>query len=222
MEVLVSLYRIYYSPLPIDQNPVIHKFAGRDASETYNAIHAPSILHDNLGKENLKGTMSASEAASDPEWLKPPPTETKALQIGSKPPLHTLISSYDFEEVASRTLSAKTWAFYSSAATDLITMNANKSLFNRIWWRPRILRDVRDVDTKTKILGCDVDLPFFVSPAAMAKLVHKDGEKAMARGCATNGVAQCVSTIVQESPISNCLLKMATRYQQMLLSPLGK
>jgi len=79
-------------------------------------------------------------------------------------------------------------------------MHANKSMFDRIWWRPRILRDVRDVTTKTSILGCDVDLPFFVSPAAMAKLVHPGGEKAMALGCAANGVAQCVSILISYHP----------------------
>lgn len=179
---------------------IIHRYAGLDASETYNSIHAPTILLDNLGKGNLIGTLDATVDLQD---LQPPSkaeesvksdkqSKTKSAQY-EKPPLHTLISSYDFEEVASNTLSKKTWAFYSSAATDLITMNANKSMFDRIWWRPRILRDVREANTSTSILGCKVDLPLFVSPAAMARMVHPEGEKAMARGCASNGVAQCVS-----------------------------
>lgn len=172
---------------------IIHRFAGRDASETYNAIHAPSILFDNLGEEKLKGTLNAAEAAEGAEWLKPPVVEKKAPRVGVKPPLQSLISSYDFEEVASKTLSAKTWAFYSSAATDLITMNANKAMFDRIWWRPRVMRDVSEADTRTTILGYKVDVPFFVSPAAMARMVHPEGEKAMARGCANAGVGQCVS-----------------------------
>lgn len=112
--------------------------------------------------------------------------------VSAKPPLSTLISSYDFEKVASQTLSKKTWAFYSSAATDEITRKTNKILFDRIWFRPRVMRDVKNVDTSTRILGCNVNLPFYISPAAMAKLVHPDGELAMARGCAEQGIAQCV------------------------------
>jgi len=42
------------------------------------------------------------------------------------------------------------------------------------------------------MLGQSVDLPFFVSPAAMARLAHPEGERALARGCEGRGVAQCV------------------------------
>lgn len=119
--------------------------------------------------------------------------EQEALQ---KPPLELLLSSHDFEKVAAQELSKKTWAFYSSAATDMLTRDANKFMMDRILLRPRVLRNVTQVDTKTKILGCQTGLPLFVSPAAMAKMVHPEGELAMARGCAKYGVGQCVSITV--------------------------
>jgi L-lactate dehydrogenase (cytochrome) len=99
--------------------------------------------------------------------------------------------------VAKRKLTPKAWAFYSSAATDLVTMHANRSFLDRIWFRPRGLVDVRKVKIGSKILGVDVKLPLFVAPAALAKLVHPDGEKALARACAQTGIAQCVSLIVR-------------------------
>lgn len=135
------------------------------------------------------------ESTIDDEWVKQPPTENpKVVLDHEKPPLHTLINSNDFELVASKTASKKTWAFYSSAATDLITRDANKSCFDRIWFRPRVLKNVRSVDTKTKILGIDSSLPLFVSPAAMAKLIHPDGECAIARACGNHGIMQGVSS----------------------------
>ena len=124
---------------------------------------------------------------------KPPPASNPQLQVANeKPPLQTLISTHDFETVASKTLTPKTWAFYSSAATDLVTAKANESFFDRIWWRPRVLTDVRKVDTTVKIQGVESRLPFFVSPAALAKLVHGDGEKGLAGACKTKGIIQCV------------------------------
>jgi len=54
------------------------------------------------------------------------------------------------------------------------------------------LKNIRQIDTRTSILGQDVKLPFFVSPAAMAKLAHPNGELALARGCEKFGMAQCV------------------------------
>ncbi|PWY78380.1 cytochrome b2, partial [Aspergillus heteromorphus CBS 117.55] len=110
------------------------------------------------------------------------------------PPLPTILNTHDLETLASQHLPPKTWAFYSSAATDMITRDSNKSMYDRILLRPRVLRNVTSVNTKTTILGCETGLPLFISPAAMAKLVHEDGELAMARGCVGGRLGQCIST----------------------------
>ncbi|PYI04312.1 hypothetical protein BO78DRAFT_398985 [Aspergillus sclerotiicarbonarius CBS 121057] len=171
---------------------IILKYAGRDATTAYSEVHAPSIIKTHLPPERHMGTLDESTITD--EWVKQPPTANpQVLLENEKPPLHTLINSHDFEVVASRTASKKAWAFYSSAATDLLTRNANKSCFDRIWLRPRVLRNVRSVDTTTTLLGVDTRLPLFVSPAAMAKLIHPDGELAIARACEKKGIFQGVS-----------------------------
>jgi L-lactate dehydrogenase (cytochrome) len=114
-----------------------------------------------------------------------------------KPPLATLISSYDFEEIASKTLSEKAWAFYSAAATDLITRDNNKRAFDCIGFRPRILRDVTTVSTETELLGCHSSIPLFIAPVGMAKLAHPDGDKGFAKGAAKAGIIQCISTVAR-------------------------
>ncbi|OOQ82121.1 Cytochrome b2, mitochondrial [Penicillium brasilianum] len=180
----------------LDEHPggssIILKYAGHDATKAYSEVHAPSVLKTNLQADKFKGVLD--ESSIDDAWLKPPPGENpKVLLDNEKPPLETLINANDFEVVASKTASKKTWAFYSSAATDLITRDANKSCFDRIWFRPRVLRNVRSVDTRTKILGGDFRLPLFVSPAAMAKLIHPEGECAIARACESKGIMQGIS-----------------------------
>ncbi|OQE36299.1 hypothetical protein PENCOP_c012G05863 [Penicillium coprophilum] len=171
---------------------IILKHAGRDATRVYSEVHAPSVMKNNLDPSKYKGVLD--ESTIDAEWVKPPPEESpKVILENEKAPLHTLINSHDFEVVASKTANKKTWAFYSSAATDLITRNANKSCFDRIWFRPRVLRNVRSVDARTNILGGNYKLPLFVSPAAMAKLIHPDGELAIARACENKGIMQGIS-----------------------------
>ncbi len=54
--------------------------------------------------------------------------------------------------------------------------------------------NVKDVDTSTSMLGVKMAVPIFCSPAAMAKMVHPDGEKGIAKGCRKMGIPQCVST----------------------------
>ncbi|KAI9761137.1 MAG: hypothetical protein M4579_001184 [Chaenotheca gracillima] len=189
---------------------VILRYAGADATQAYDEVHAPSVITDTLPANNCLGVLDETTVTAD--WAKPPPTETKELAIeGTKPPLGTLINCDDFERVAATTLSKKTWAFYDSAATDLITKHANRSALDEIFFRPRILRNVRTVSTRTRILDCETDMPIFVSPAAMAKLVHPDGEKELARGAGRKDVVQCISSnasfpiaeIVKSSTISN-------------------
>ncbi|OAX84619.1 hypothetical protein ACJ72_01015 [Emergomyces africanus] len=171
---------------------IILKYAGRDATKAYSDIHPPSLIKSSLHNDKLKGVLDRNTI--DDEWLKEPPEQSaKHMPDNEKPPLTTLINAHDFEVVASKTATAKTWAFYSSASNDLITRNANKSFFDRTWLRPRVLRNVKEANTKTKILGCDVNLPLFVSPAAMVKLIHPDGELAIARACETRGIMQGIS-----------------------------
>ncbi|KAJ5184024.1 hypothetical protein N7492_001640 [Penicillium capsulatum] len=180
----------------LDQHPggatIILKYAGNDATAAYSEVHAPSVLPTNLRPDQFKGSLD--ESTIDEAWLKPPPGENpQVVRDNEKPPLHTLINTHDFEFVASKTANKKTWAFYSSAATDLITRDANKSCFDRIWFRPRVLRNVRSVDPATRILGANYKLPLFVSPAAMAKMIHADGECAIARACESRNIMQGIS-----------------------------
>ena len=119
--------------------------------------------------------------------------QSTSTETYTKPDLFKLISTYDFEDVAEKTLTTKAWAFYSSAATDLVTHHANSNSYRRIMLRPRVMRNVTEANTRRSILGCPSTAPFFVAPAAMARLAHPDGECAIARGCASEGLIQCVS-----------------------------
>ncbi|KAL8684651.1 MAG: hypothetical protein Q9224_006213, partial [Gallowayella concinna] len=181
---------------------IILQYAGRDASQPYNEIHAPSLLNTTLTSSKLIGTLDTSTISDD--WARPPPEHNPKVQLkNEKPPLFTLLSTHDFEAVAEKTLAPKTWAFYSSAATDLVTHKANQSFFDRIWFRPRVLRNIKTRDMRARIMGQEVELPIMCSPAAMAKLVHPDGEKAIAKGCQNKGIIQCVSSppyIVNKMP----------------------
>ncbi|KAF2100944.1 putative mitochondrial cytochrome b2 [Rhizodiscina lignyota] len=171
----------------------ILEHAGRDATEPYSAVHPPSLLPKNLPPNKFIGVLDTTTV--DTEWTKPPPKATPELTLNQeKPPLQTIINANDFETVASKTFGAKTWAFYSSAATDCITRDANRSTFDRIWFRPRVLVNVDRADTRSRIMGNDVSMPLFVSPAALAGMAHPEGEKALARACKRNGMIQAVST----------------------------
>lgn len=61
-------------------------------------------------------------------------------------------------------------------------MRENRSAYQRIWLRPRILRDVTKVDFSSKILGHPTTLPIYITATALGKLGHPDGEKNLTIG----------------------------------------
>lgn len=173
---------------------IIYKFAGRDATQAYNEIHSPSLIKTSLPANAVKGILDQSTITE--EWSSPLPSETpksKPASSSEKPPLESLINAHDFELAARNSATAKTWAFYSSAANDLLTRDLNAKLFNKVLFRPRVMRRVDKIEMRTSILGYPVSFPLMISPAAMARLIHPDGELALARASKSRHIIQCIS-----------------------------
>ncbi|TAQ91013.1 hypothetical protein B7494_g604 [Chlorociboria aeruginascens] len=170
---------------------LILKLAGKDATREFNEIHTSSLLPRTLTNSKLMGRLDPSSilAISVPNVASKqhPTIENEA------PPLTSIISTQDFILAAPLRLTPKAYAYYSSAATDLVSFQANSALWSRIWFRPRLLRNVRTVDTSCEIQGVRSSLPVLCAPAAMAKLAHPDGEKGIARACERGGIIQCAS-----------------------------
>ena len=139
------------------------------------------------------------EQKEDTETIEKTTGQSTSTETYTKPELFKLISTQDFVDVARNTLTPKAWAFYSSAATDLVTHRWNSDVYRRIMLRPRVMRNVAKAETRRSILGCPSSAPFFISPAAMARLAHPDGELALARGCASEGLIQVVSNLKRKT-----------------------
>jgi 4-hydroxymandelate oxidase len=55
------------------------------------------------------------------------------------------------------------------------------------------MRDVRDVDTSTDVLGATIDFPLLVAPSAVQRIAHPEGELATARAAREAGVTMVLS-----------------------------
>ncbi|KAJ5251027.1 hypothetical protein N7489_001437 [Penicillium chrysogenum] len=186
--------RIYDVTAFLNEHPggpaIILKYAGNDASKAYDEVHSPSMIHKTLTTEQFKGRIEPSPELPSVDT----PAETSSPPDADEiPQLEQLIAVHDFEEVARKKYTEKTFAFYSSAATDLVSHHANLNSYRQIMLRPRVLRNVKEVKMPRTILGCPSSAPFFVSPTAMAKLAHPDGELAVARGCGEEDIIHIIS-----------------------------
>lgn len=56
---------------------------------------------------------------------------------------------------------------------DVHSKRENHNAFHRVWFRPRILRDVSKVDFSTKILGFDSSMPVYITATALGTAVSE-------------------------------------------------
>ncbi len=73
-------------------------------------------------------------------------------------------------------------------------MRENNSAFQRIWFRPRILVNVKTVDITTMMLGSKVDIPFYITATASGKRGHPEGEVVLTRAANKHNVIQMIPT----------------------------
>jgi 4-hydroxymandelate oxidase len=105
-------------------------------------------------------------------------------------PTEKLLNLADYQRAAARILPAAVYGYYSSGADDEITLRRNRSDFDRLELRPRMLQGRAGIDAGVTRYRS----PVFVAPTAMQKLAHPDGELAMARAAAAAGATMILST----------------------------
>ncbi|KAK4942879.1 hypothetical protein LTR10_017455 [Elasticomyces elasticus] len=170
---------------------IIYAYAGRDATKAYSEIHDSSLIKTTLKPEEIIGDLDPTTSFPEESTSS---GASLAVNPGEKPPLETLLNLNDFEEAAQHSISKKNWAFISGASNDNITRDANKNLYQKIWFKPRILRNVARVSTKGTMMGLNVELPVWVSPTGIGKAGGPEGEIAVSKGCADAGIIQMIST----------------------------
>lgn len=122
-------------------------------------------------------------------------SEERASLIARMPPLLQIYNLADFEYVARRTMEPLAWAYYSSGCEDELTMRHNHSAYHSIFFKPRVLVDVLDIDLSTTMLGTKVLVPIYITATALGKLGHPDGEKVLTRSASKQGIIQMIPTL---------------------------
>ena len=102
----------------------------------------------------------------------------------------------DYEVLAETRMERPNWDYYQGGSDDEITLRANRSAFERLWLRPRVLRDVSTCDLSTSVLGIPISMPIMGAPSAAHGLAHPEAECATARGI---GLARTVMTLSTDS-----------------------
>jgi 4-hydroxymandelate oxidase len=107
------------------------------------------------------------------------------------------VDSLDFdalEEQARAILPPASFAFCAAGADDEISAAENVTAWRSMRLRPRVLRDISQIDTRVTLLGNEIPFPILVAPMGRQKLFNPEGEAATARGAAAAGVPFVIAT----------------------------
>jgi len=98
----------------------------------------------------------------------------------------------DLEAEAKEKIEATFYDYIAGGAEDELTLDDNEAAWSRLRLSPKVLRDVRTIDTSTTILGATVSSPVAVAPMAMQHKASEEGPVATAKACASTGSLFCM------------------------------
>jgi L-lactate dehydrogenase (cytochrome) len=101
----------------------------------------------------------------------------------------------DLRRIARQRLPRGVFDYVDGGAEDEVTLAANTDAFRRIEFRPRVLRDVGNVDPSTTLLGRPLPMPLVLAPTGFPRSVHPEGDVATARAAARAGIPYTLSTL---------------------------
>ncbi len=109
--------------------------------------------------------------------------------------LRKAASIEDLRLIAKRRLPHGVFDYIDGGADDERSLAANCSAFAGYEFRPRVLRDVSNLDTSTTIFGRPAAMPLIMAPTGFTRIAHSQGELAVARASARAGIPWSLSTM---------------------------
>jgi len=129
--------------------------------------------------------------AAYPSWIAASPLLCAQKLIGEAPgripPVQELLNAAEFEAIASRKLDRLTFAEIAGS---------ERSAFDHITFRPRLMIDSRQMDLSSQLFGQSLFTPILIGPLSHQKRFHPEGELAMARGASA---AKAVMVVADRS-----------------------
>jgi L-lactate dehydrogenase (cytochrome) len=114
------------------------------------------------------------------------PTERRLAAVASIPDLRIL---------ARRRAPRAVFDYTDGAAGDEISLRRSRQAYVRVEFQPTVLQDVSAVDTSTMVLGRPSALPLMFGPTGFTRMMHTEGEPAVARVAARAGIPYSLSTM---------------------------
>ena len=104
-----------------------------------------------------------------------------------------------FRRFARQRLPGPIFHYIDGAADDEVTYRRNTAAFDDCDLVPGVLAGVEHIDMSTTVMGRKIDLPLFLSPTALQRLFHHDGENAVGAAAAAYNTWFGISSLATAS-----------------------
>jgi L-lactate dehydrogenase (cytochrome) len=101
----------------------------------------------------------------------------------------------DLRAAARRRAPRAVFDYTDGAAGGEFSLRRSRQSYARVEFQPQVLRDVSLVDTATTILGRPAAAPLVFAPTGFTRMMHTEGEPAVARVAARTGIPYALSTM---------------------------
>src|SRR5215213_336700 len=101
----------------------------------------------------------------------------------------------DLRLLARRRAPRAVFDYTDGAAGDELALRRSRQVYENLEFSPHVLQDVSFVDTSTVILGRPAAAPFGFGPTGFTRMMHTDGEPAVARVAERVGIPYALSTM---------------------------
>src|SRR6185369_7997021 len=117
------------------------------------------------------------KSCAKPAGPAPPTAPTSATSATSAtPPLVTsaeqALDVFDMKAVAQHKLPPAHWGYLSTGVDGEATLRANEEAYARLYLRPRLMVDVRKLDTSVTLFGRSWPTPIFMCPVSGQLAYH--------------------------------------------------
>lgn len=101
----------------------------------------------------------------------------------------------DLRHLARRRTPRAVFDYVDGAAESEMSLARSRRAFDEVEFRPRVLRDVRTVNSRVELLGVTSPVPLVLAPTGFTRMMHTQGEWAVASAAAAAGVPYTLSTM---------------------------
>jgi len=108
--------------------------------------------------------------------------------------LERTVNVADLRQLARQRAPRPVFDYVDGGADDEVTLRDNRRTWDDVLFRPRNAVNVPQPDLRVSVLGCEYTMPFLLAPIGFSRMIHAQGEPAVAAAAGEAGIGFCMSS----------------------------